>query len=198
MSAPTYSAQDFSRALHSLMPRGRVWPRDTEAVQAKVMAGLAAIYARNSSRALALLADAFPASTFELLPEWESTLGLPDPCAGQSPTIQQRRNQVVARFANSGGQSAAYYTNFAANLGYVITVRNYAPFRCGQSRCGDMLGGVEWIYTWAVNAPLNTVTRFRAGQSAAGEPLASWNNAVLECEIGAVKPAHTYVLFQYS
>ncbi|MBD1412849.1 DUF2313 domain-containing protein [Burkholderia contaminans] len=198
MAAPIYSSDDFTRALHALFPRGRVWPRDSDATQSQAIAGLAAIYARNASRSAALLVDSFPASTLELLPEWESTLGLPDPCAGESPTIQQRRNQVVARFANSGGQSAAYFKSFALNLGYTVAVRNFAPFRCGQSRAGDSLGGVEWFYTWAINAPLNTVTRFRTGQSTAGEALATWNNAVLECELKAVSPAHTYLLFQYS
>lgn len=198
MAAPTYSSDDFARALHALFPRGRVWPRDSDTIQSQAISSLAAIYARNASRAAALLVDSFPASTLELLPEWESTLGLPDPCAGESPTVQQRRNQVVARFANSGGQSAAYYTNFALNLGYTVTVRNFAPFRCGQSRAGDSLGGVEWFYTWAINAPLNTITRFRTGQSTTGEALSTWNNAVLECELKALSPAHTYLLFQYS
>lgn len=198
MTAPVYTAAHFATALQGLMPTGRVWPRDADAIQSQVLAGLAAIYEYNSDRAQNLIVDAFPATTVELLPEWESTLGLPDPCAGTAPTLQQRRNQVVARFANSGGQSAAYYINFALNLGYTVTVKNYAPFRCGQSRAGDPVGGVEWFYTWAINAPLNTVTRFRAGQSLAGEALATWNNAVLECELSTVAPAHTYLLFQYS
>ncbi|CAB3779425.1 hypothetical protein LMG28688_00838 [Paraburkholderia caffeinitolerans] len=198
MTAPVYSANDFALALQALMPIGKVWPRDADALQSQVFNGLAAVYERSSERAQNLISDAFPASTVELLPEWESTLGLPDPCAGTSPTIQQRRNQVVARFANSGGQSAAYYINFSLNLGYTVTVRQYAPFRCGQSRCGDSLGGVDWFYTWAIHAPLNTVTRFRAGSSTAGEALATWNNKVLECELSSVSPAHTYLLFQYS
>lgn len=198
MTAPIYSANDFAQALQALMPFGKVWPRDPGTIQSQVLSGLAAIYERNSDRAQNLISDAFPASTFELLPEWEETLGLPDPCAGTSPTIQQRRNQVVARFANSGGQSAAYYINFALNLGYAVTVRQYAPFRCGQSRAGDSLRGIEWFYTWAIHAPLNTVTRFRTGQSTAGEALATWNNQVLQCELSSVAPAHTYLLFQYS
>ncbi|SIT50431.1 conserved hypothetical protein [Paraburkholderia piptadeniae] len=198
MTTPVYSAGDFARALQALMPQGKVWPRDSDSVQSQVFEGLAAVYERNSDRAQNLISDAFPANTVELLPEWESTLGLPDPCAGPSPTIQQRRNQVVARFANSGGQSSAYYINFALNLGYTVTVNQYAPFRCGQSRCGDSLGGVEWFYTWAIRAPLNTVTRFRVGSSTVGEALATWNNKVLECELSSVAPAHTYLQFQYS
>ncbi|KWR88759.1 YmfQ family protein [Cupriavidus sp. IDO] len=198
MLAPNLTSADYLRAFQALMPRGRVWPRDPDAVQTQVFTGLTQIYARNTARANYLLVDAFPATTYELLPEWESTLGLPDPCAGESPTVQQRRAQVVARLANSGGQSAAYYIGFAAKLGYGITVTNFAPFHCGQSTAGQQLGNTDWFFAWSVNAPLNTVVRFAAGQSTAGEPLGSWNNNVLECELNAVKPAHTVLQFRYS
>ncbi|KVF22953.1 YmfQ family protein [Burkholderia cepacia] len=197
MAAPTLLAANFLSAIQALLPRGQVWPRDQDAVQTKALAGLAPSYERNTSRANYLLVDAFPETTYELLPEWELTLGLPDPCAGESPTIQQRRAQVVARFANSGGQSAAYYIGFAAQLGYGITITNFAPFRCGQSTCGQQLGNTDWFFAWRVNAPPATVVRFAAGQSTAGEALGSWNNTVLECEIRALAPAHTIVSFAY-
>lgn len=197
MAAPVLLAQNFLNALQSLLPRGLVWPRDPDAVQTKALMGLAPTYERNTSRANYLLVDAFPATTNELLPEWEETLGLPDPCAGTSPTMQQRRAQVVARFANSGGQSAPYFIAFAANLGYEITVLNYQPAYAGQARCGDPCNGEAWAFAWAVIAPLSTIIYARAGQSTAGDPLAGWGNAVLQCEMDALKPAHTVLLFQY-
>lgn len=197
MAAPVLLAANFLKAIQSLLPQGLVWPRDPDAVQTKALSGLAPSYERNTTRANYLLVDAFPATTYELLPEWELTLGLPDPCAGTSPSIQARRAQVVARFSNGGGQSAAYFVQFASNLGYQITVESFAPARAGQSVCGDPCNGVDWAFAWAVNVPLSTVTTARAGQSAAGDPLASWGNAVLECEIGALKPAHSTVMFQY-
>lgn len=175
-----------------------MWNTSPDSVQMHVLRGLSAAYATQSAASVELLTDAFPKSTVELLPEWESTLGLPDPCASGTLTVQSRRNQVVARFTNSGGQSAQYFIDFAANLGYTVTEHNYAPFRCGQSHAGDPVGGQEWIYTWAINAPLNTITYFRAGSSTAGESLEVWQNAVLECELNTVKPAHTYLNFIYT
>lgn len=198
MSTPALSTENFASALQALLPRGKVWNTSPDAVQMQVLRGLSAAYATQSESAVGLLADAFPDSTVELLSEWESTLGLPDPCASGTLTVQSRRNQVVARFTNSGGQSAEYFIGFAADLGYTVTVNNYAPFRCGQSSAGDPVGGQEWLFTWAINAPLNTITYFRAGSSAAGESLATWQNAVLECELTTVKPAHTYLNFIYS
>lgn len=198
MSAPNYQAADFLAALQSLMPRGANWPRDPDATLTKVLSGLVPIYQRQTSRSNQLLVDAFPTTTVELLPEWEETLGLPDPCAGLSPTLQARRNQVIARLTSVGGQSAAYFISLALSLGFVVTETNYAPFRMGQSRVGQQLGGQDWFFVFSINAPLNTVTPFRMGQSATGEPLNYWGNTVLECELTEVAPAHSIIQFHYS
>lgn len=197
MAAPVLLAQNFLNAIQSLLPRGLVWPRDQQAVQTQTLMGLAPTYERNTSRANYLLVDAFPGTTYELLPEWESTLGLPDPCADGSPSVQQRRAQVVARLANSGGASAAYFIQFAANLGYSVSVESYTPARAGQARCGDADYSEAWAHAWAIDLPLSTVTYAQANRSAAGDPLASWGNAVIQCEMNAIKPAHTVLLFNY-
>jgi uncharacterized protein YmfQ (DUF2313 family) len=198
MAAPNLLTSDFVRAFLALLPRGRVWPKGLESLQAQTVTGLVGCYQKQTARANNLLVDAFPATTYELLPEWEASLGLPDPCVGTPGSVQQRRQQVVARLTNSGGQSAAYYISVAAALGYTVTVTNYAPFRAGQSSAGQQVGTTDWFFTWSINAPTNTVTHFAAGQSAAGDPLATWGNKVLECEMNALKPAHTILQFHYS
>jgi uncharacterized protein YmfQ (DUF2313 family) len=198
MSAPNYSADDFASVIHALMPRGLAWPKDPTSVQGQVILGLAPTWHRHTAANNQLLVDAFPATAVELLPEWEETLGLPDPCAGPSPTLQQRQAQVVARLTNSGGQSVPYYVNYAATLGYAVTVSEFAPFRAGQSCAGQPTGTQDWFFTWRINAALNTITYFRAGQSTAGQAIASWGNSVLECELMAIKPAHTYLNFGFS
>jgi uncharacterized protein YmfQ (DUF2313 family) len=198
MAAPIYRAEDYLAALQALMPRGRVWPRDADATQTKTLSGLAPSYVRNNQRAAAVLVESLPSTTYELLPEWEATLGLPDPCAGPSPTIEGRRAQVVARFAGSGGQSIPYMVTFAANLGYTITITEFIPAQVGILRAGQPLNGSAWAYAWQVNSALNTIRYARAGAFSAGEPLASWGNAVLECELKAIAPAHTVPIFSYS
>ncbi|OJA74533.1 phage tail protein [Burkholderia ubonensis] len=198
MPAPNLISADYLRAFQALMPRGRVWPTDSDAEQTQVFAGLTQIYARNTERANQLLVDAFPGTTYELLPEWEATLGLPDPCAGPAPTIQQRRNQVIARLSNSGGQSIAYFINFAAQLGYTVTIKQFTQARAGMLRAGDPCYGYDWNFAWKITAPLNTIVRAVAGAMAAGDPLAAWGNNVLECEFRAVMPAHTIPIFAYA
>lgn len=197
MAAPNYQPSDFLSASHALLPRGRVWPRDPTSVMAQVLAGLSPTWARHTARNNNLLVDAFPATAVELLPEWESALGLPDPCAGEAPTLQGRQAQVVARFAGSGGQSLPYFTQYAKTLGYMVTVTEFTPFRMGQQRMGCQLGTQDWAFTWRVNAPTDTITYFSAGQSYMGQALENWGNAVLECELREIAPAHCILNFAY-
>ncbi|UEC03979.1 YmfQ family protein [Burkholderia vietnamiensis] len=197
MAAPLLLAANFLKAIQALLPRGPVWPREQDAVQTRVLAGLAPSYERNTARANYLLVDAFPGTTYELLPEWEETLGLPDPCAGEQPTIAARQAQVVARFAGVGGQSPQYFIDYAARLGFKITITQYTPFRMGQQAMGDPLGSQDWAFAWAINSPYASPISFLMGQSAMGDALETWNNTVLECELNAIKPAHTVLRFIY-
>ena len=198
MSAPNYSASDYLGALQALMPTGRVWPRDSDAVQTQVLSGLVQTYVRNNARASNLLIDAFPATTEELLPQWEATLGLPDPCAGLEPTIQLRRAQVLTRFISGGGQSVNYFIQKAASLGYAISVTQFSPFRFGQSPFGTPMYAPSWAFAWQVNAPTFSINNFQFGTDGFGEPFSYWSNNVLQCELQSCAPAHTTLNFSYS
>ncbi|MBB2981738.1 YmfQ family protein [Paraburkholderia tropica] len=196
MLAPNYSAADYLRALLAHLPRGRVWPRDSEATQVGVLGTYTPIFERLNARANNLLVDAFPSSTYELLPEWESTLGLPDPCAGEAPTTEQRVAQVVARFTATGGQSIAYYTAVAKAIGYEITVTQFVPAQFGMA-FGKPFGGDDWAFSWQVNAPTFSINYLSFGGSF-GTPFATWGNNVLQCELERIMPAHTILNFSYS
>lgn len=197
MTAPVYDAPAFLQALQSLMPRGAAWPRSPDSVQAQAFSFLVQSDVRLNARANNLLAESNPATTSQLLPEWESSLGLPDPLLGQLPTLQARRNAVIARLTNPGGQSAAYFIAQAAALGYTVTITNYAPFRMGQSSMGQPLGLQDWCFTWAMNTPNNAPQPFRVGQSSMGDPLVYWSNTVLALEMAEIAPAHTQLNFNY-
>lgn len=195
LTVPSVAA--YAAAIIAYLPRGRIWPRDMAASLAVTAKGLAPTAQRLDARAVALLADAFPPQAYELLPEWERTLGLPDPCSGLAATLQQRQAQVKARLTATGGQSAAYFIAVAASLGFTITIENFAPARAGLMRAGDPVYGDDWAHAWRVHAPEATVTYFAAGASTAGEPLAAWGNAVLECALARIRPAHTTLTFAY-
>ena len=247
------SEADYLGAIQALLPRGRAWSRDPATTLTAVLDGWARAYARVDARQTNLLTDAFPTTAIELLPEWEATLGLPDPCLGALPTLQQRQTQVYARLVAMGGQSIPYLTMVAASLGFPVGITEFAPFRAGVNHAGDAINGsqaaqpggfflagagvagtpvviwdggtqgFDWSFALLVNATAEPMTFFRAGLSAADEPIASWldsaalatisyfaaglNDAgdpvaswgapLLECELRRIAPAETTMIFAY-
>lgn len=192
-----FTQDDYAQLLADLLPRGWAWPRDPESVLMRTWAGLAGEFARLHARDCDLLREAYPGTALETLPDWERVCGLPDPCTGPLETLQQRRAAVLAKLASRGGQSRAYYIAVALAAGYRITIEEFRQFRAGRNRAGDRVYGEDWLYAWRVTAAETTMVYFRAGQSAAGERLRVWGNRVLECLLGALKPAHTILLFAY-
>lgn len=192
------TAEQYRDLLKQLLPPGRALPREPGTTIDALLDGMAQELARLDERGVDFLVDVNPLTTLELLPEWEAVAGLPDKCTGElEETVQGRRAALVAKLSSSGGQSAAYFIAVAAALGYTVTITEFRPFRAGYSVAGDALTNGDWVYTWQVNAPEETVRYFSAGRSVAGEPLASWGNDLLECKIRELKPAHTLVLFAY-
>lgn len=196
MAAPVFSASDFRSALLRLLPRGAIWSREAGGLAYQLSDVWAQTFARNSQRAVNLLVDVFPATTTEVLPEWQETLGLPDPCAGDNPTLDQQRSQVVSRLTDAGGSSIAYYTAYAARLGYTVTITEFTSSRFGK-KFGSAFGGDAWNYTWQINVPEFSISHLKFGD-VFGKAFASWGTTVLQCELNRLKPAHTVLLFNYS
>lgn len=192
------NADEYLLLYQGLLPLGAAWPREPGATLTKMLFAQADEATRIHNRAVDLLDEADPRTTAELIGDWERVTGLPDACsAPYVTTLQERRAAVVARLTARGGQSRQFYIDLAASLGYAITITEFRPFRVGRNACGDPLCGEEWSFVWRVNAPETTVRYFRTGSSAAGEPLRTWGNELLECAIARVKPAHTLVQFGY-
>lgn len=117
----------------------------------------------------------------------------------QGATQQERRENVLVKMAATGGLSIPYFINLAASLGYTITITEPRAFQAGVNRCGDRLWveGMRWV--WQVNV-LGAATpkyRFRAGASAAGEPLLAFGESQLETTFKDLKPAFTDCYFTY-
>lgn len=196
---PVYglTIEDYEQVLTDLLPRGWAWTREPEAVLMRTFAGLAAEFARVTWRDCNLLDEAYPGTSVETLTDWERICGLPNACTGPLESVGERRHAVLMQLASRGGQSRAYYIRVAAALGYPITITEYLTFRAGQNRAGDGCNGIEWAYTWKINASTWAMRSFRAGQNQAGQALRSFGNRVLECTMNELKPAHTVLLFGY-
>jgi uncharacterized protein YmfQ (DUF2313 family) len=207
-----YTPEDFTNVMLDLLPWGMVWPREPDTDLVRTWSGLAVEYSRLHQRDCDLLAESYPGTCVETISDWERVCGLPDPCTGPLDTLQERRQAVLAKLAARGGQSRQYYIDLAAIYGYTITITEYRPFIAGVSAAGDACWYQspcipdqwtqssrrfrDWWFVWSVDyQPALVVTYFRAGQSCAGDPLATWDNDLLRCIIEQTKPAHTVVLY---
>lgn len=192
------TAEDYFWQFQRLLPRGRVWQRGWGTVQAAQLLTLMPTWARLHAAANDLVADAFPCSTIGMLPEWEETLGLPDECTGPLSTIAQRTAAVCGKFVARGGSSREYFIHLAASLGFQIEINNFKPFYASQGRAGDFLYSEAWAFAWQIIVQSDeSIVYFRAGQSAAGEPLADWGHDLLSCMIEADAPADSTIVWGY-
>ena len=189
----------YLEQLQRLLPPGAAWPRGTDASLTGVLDMTARSLARIDQRADDVLNEADPRTTFEMLSDWETMAGLPDQCAGPAETFQGRRDTLYNRIVGRGGQSIAFFHDLAARLGFRIIIQEFRLFRAGKNTAGQRVIGFPAAYTWRVRVGGSAMSRFRAGSSMAGEPLASISrNEILECAILRAKPAHTTVVFDYS
>ncbi|WP_458368707.1 YmfQ family protein [Pseudomonas mandelii] len=192
------TAAEYREQLKALLPPGQAFPRDPGTTLHDLLDGMSIELARVDARGSVLPQEANPSTSAEMLADWERVAGLPDKCSGVlEETLQGRRNALLTKLTSTGGQSAAYFIELAASLGYVVTIEVFRPFRVGRSRVGDALTNGPWAFTWLVRAPEVSVTSFRVGRSAVGERLRTWGNDTLECKLNQLKPAHTLAIFAY-
>lgn len=204
MAASGLNEKRYSKLFRKLLPQGWAWDRkgDTDSTLYQLSSSLSLEFCRVEDRSQELLNEADPQTTLEMLSDWEALLGLPDECSptDENLSIQERRNRVIQVLTTRGGQNEEFYRNLASNFGYdidVITVSDQPPFRAGEARAGDRLTNGSWRYAFIIAAPADSVVRFRAGQSQAGDPLLSVQNDVLECLIEKHKPAHAVAIFSF-
>lgn len=172
-----FTASQYSGAMRQLLPRGKAWNTEDGSVQASVCDALTLIYAQSDSDANQLLADAFPGTANALLPEWNLTVGIPDPCLGVPTNQAQNIQQLLAKLASGGGQSVNYLVALAATLGVTITISEFSATHTATDVPSGMISILaDWNYTFRVNV-------FNSG---IGNNLSG-----LKCLISRYKPAHT-------
>ena len=150
-------------------------------------------------RVTALLREAVPGLSKELLPEWEEDLGLPDLCASSVQTEAERAQIVHAKYVSPNtGQSKQFYIDYALLLGAVVTVTEYvgigSAFRVDVNRVDRMPGAgtpTERVFgsrLWGIGSRFKWIVTFI---SITG----SVTRENIECQIRQLTPAHTEVYF---
>ena len=189
------TATDYLRSLQALLPQGLAWTREDDANLTLLLLAFADEFARVDARAMALVDEADPRTTFELLADWERVAGLPDSCVVVEQNIAQRRAALVARLTTVGGQTAAYLVALAAANGYTISISEYVLFDVTDT-VDSLIISYPWQFAFSVQSALLGVFEFSVADSVA-DALATWSNTGIECIINRYKPAHTQAIFIY-
>ncbi|HDR9099675.1 MULTISPECIES: YmfQ family protein [Burkholderia] len=143
-----------------------------------------------------LLAGITPDGAGEMVTDWERLLGV-TPRSGASQ--QERIATVVAKIGETGGLSIPYFKQLAAKLGYTVDIVEPQYAQAGVSRAGDAMWVTDIIWVWQVVVSGSPIVAYqaRAGTAAAGDPITSFGDPVLETVFDDLKPAFTYVYFKY-
>ncbi|HCU26116.1 MAG TPA: phage tail protein [Deltaproteobacteria bacterium] len=188
--------RDYRNLISQLFPSGDAWNQNEGSTWKKLIHAFADEFFRIDRRAQDLLNEADPRTTYEMLEDWERCVGLPDECTGLANTLEERRDQVVAKLVKRGNQSIQFFKELAAPLGYAIEIEEYDQFHVGD-RVGGRLYGVEWMHAFGAIAPLQSLRPFRVNSYTVEERLVEFGDEALECLITKAKPSHSVVLFIY-
>lgn len=183
---------DYLAHLLALRPPGPAWPADDPHLGAA-----AEECTRAHNRAVQLVEEADPRTTYEQLADWERVAGLPDPCTPAAASVGARRLSLVQRLTMQGGASRAYFVALAAALGYPgAAVTEFVPMTC-VSACADALNPPPaWLHAWQLNLGATRVMEMNC-LAPCDDSLRGWGDATVECVVRRLKPAHTEVLFTY-
>jgi len=206
------SGDDYAQSFLALLPQGQAWPKHPLSTLVKTCEGLTGYWGTVDGRAADLLErESDPRQTIELLPDWERNWGLPDECLPDATSIAERQKMLVMKMTWLGTQSRAYFEEVLEWLGFTIVIGEFAPFMAGYSQVGDTrpepqdnfrwyIGPPEMRFCWTVRVGSVALTWFRSGNSQAGvDPhLKIFVPEDLECLIDRWKPAHTFLIFDFS
>lgn len=192
------SAADYRQQLQAWLPEGPIWPRLGVTRLTALLDGMAQELARLHNRAMDLLDEVDPRTTYELLAAWERVFGLPDECTVVgAETVVERQLRLAQKKAALGGQDRAYYITLADKLGYpAADVTEFAPYDC-ESDCEASVFPEEWRFVWRLDIQQETRIVEMDCESACDEPIRVWGDFALECVMDKLKPDHTHLLFSY-
>lgn len=135
--------------LLAYLPPGFVWPRGRDSMVAALLEplarGIASLEAEAEDRRRT---EVSPATAIQSLDDYERILG-PDPCrpGGLADTIDERQRLAHARWTEKGGADVPYFIGLATARGVTISIEEFAPYRCGESECGESWSEPgEWRY----------------------------------------------------
>jgi len=196
-----YSISEYLQLLLNLLPNGKAWSRSPDGGFYNLLHAHAAELNRVDARSDELKREIDTRYTNELLVDHEYDLGLPDECISEAQSLLQRRNNVHVKFIEEGGLHTQSYIDLADDLGYEITVTEFAPGWAGIVCAGDSCGPQNNIFYVQINITLSPDDwiYFTSGGSQCGDLLiAVADTSALQCILNKFKPAHVTFIWAYT
>lgn len=192
------SATDYLRLLQSLLPWGKLWPRDPSATLTEFLSGEAEELARIDARSEDLLIERSTLTTNELITDHETELALPDECTRDLDlTLSERRLAANVKLTSIGQQDEPYFIEIANKYGFDAVITTYSPFWCGLMGSGEPCGGQNNLFYWKLTVfTSEDAILFLCGTGVSGDSLQKITELLqtIFCFANKYKPAHTVLL----
>ena len=147
----------YAGQLAALLPQGRAWPTDGDSTLARLLDAEAVQLADIDLLATALLDEALPSRTSDLLPEWERDLGLPDDCSAEAGTLAQRRAAVFNKEVARHTLNPEDFRALGRSYGVEIRIREHDQAAADAIPGLDTSGG-KWRFVWWITIPTEADT----------------------------------------
>jgi uncharacterized protein YmfQ (DUF2313 family) len=177
--------------LSQYLPGGRIF--EAKSQPTSVIYKLLEVVSTEISRFLSVLRDIelehFPGTTTAFIEEWEKALGIPDQCFNTTGSIDQRRKQILMKYAFMNVTTVEDFVRLGNLLGFPIRI---VP---GRQFLESPVPLKEIVFTMKIILPsTNTVSVF---DHIFDFPFNDPNNSLVQCVINRVKPANVNIIYEF-
>lgn len=188
--------ETITNSLAAYLPGGRLFTAKSVdgTVLRRLLFGLATELLRSNDLIEEYCSEILPDETVKFIAEWESALGIPDDCFLATGTIDERRRDILVKFAASGVQSKADFEELALRFGIEVVVESGSKSGTFPLEFPAILfdSSKQARFTIVVNFEILDSSRFTLVF-----PFVFGGNeiAILQCLFSKLKPANCALIF---
>lgn len=192
--------RDTSQQAADSLPVGRVWAsKNIQGSVTRKLINSISVAHNLTQQQIELLDDEFRIlQTFDLLEEWEESVGMPDKCLGESETLVQRRQAVIDRLRKKPlvtlDEIQDYVNSLFPDLDIeLVPGTDYYTFEYGFEL--PFLGGVSERFILLVKVPISGES-FEYGFELPfiGGP----DTTRLRCLLEKIVPSNVHVIIEFT
>ena len=194
--APESTSQQMANSL----PRGRAWgTKNIEESNTRKLINSLSVAHNITQQQIETLEDQFRINkTFDLLEEWEISVGIPDECIGASETIEQRQNAVIDRLRKKPVVKLQELEDYVNNIfpGLNITlIPGVEYFTLEYTLEAPLLGDVSEKFILVVEIPTSGESlEYDLEMPLIGGP----DTTRLRCLLEKIVPSNVYIIIKFT